>query len=139
MIEFFKKEGKKYATLTHEEWGAVNGMIMGLALGIFVVTQDNYFSVDWPFIGKLNFNNDFFDLMMKITIAPLSSGLFAALFSKMGHGIDVVTNKETMISLIYKTFNPPRPELEPLIPPIGSSSGSSNYSNPVRIYPVKNI
>lgn len=102
MREFLKQEIDRYAKLNHQQWGWVTGMILGLSLGTYVVNNDGLSGINWEIEGKIDSSNGFFKLIVEACVIPLTSGLFANLFSNMGAGIDVITNKNTLLSCVYK-------------------------------------
>lgn len=115
MKDFLKKEAKKYANLNHQQWGWTTGMFLSLGLGIYVLANYGLKAINWEVEGKIDSDNQFFKLIVKACVIPLTSGLFANLFSNMGAGIDVVTNKTTLLSWTYnKCFKNQQEEKVPL-------------------------
>lgn len=104
MRDFLKKEAERYANLTHQQWGWVTGMILGLALGTYVVAKYGLVAINWQIEGKIESDNKIFNFIVEASIIPLTAGLFANLFSNMGAGIDIITNKNTLLSLALKKY-----------------------------------
>lgn len=91
----------RLARMNHQQWGHVVGMTLGLVLGI-IVSQENKLKNDisgWQLLGTVHVQSDLMITLLQICVIPLSSGLFANLFSNMGAGIDAITNKHTLLSL----------------------------------------
>ena len=100
-----KKEAEKYINLTNKQWGHLSGMLIGLGLGLYVAINYDITKPVWPIEGTLENVGWFFNLIVRASVVPLSSGLFANLFSNMGSGIDIITDKTTLISLAFKKRN----------------------------------
>lgn len=90
MRERLRNEARRYAELNNEEWGHVAGVLFGIGTGIYITL--NYTSRE--LIGDL-----FISLLVKGCTIPVSAGFFSLMFSKAGAGVDVLTNKKTLVTV----------------------------------------
>jgi hypothetical protein len=79
----------------HKQFGHFFGMIIGAGIGIYSLPYLSALSL--PFIGTLS---TFPLLLIKIIAVPFVSGTFANIFSNLGSGIDLITNRKTIIHLV---------------------------------------
>lgn len=102
MKEALKEELVKYAKFNHQQWGWVLGTIGGFTLGVELLIKYGLQEIDMPIIGKIDHLPLVYRLFMEASLIPLTAGTFANLFSHFGSGIDLITNKNTLLSWVYK-------------------------------------
>ena len=98
--QILNEEAYRYSRLNHQQYGHLIGMIMGLGFGFYVAINYDNTKPSWIMDGTLTDTNWYFNEAVRACIVPLTSGLFANLFSNMGAGIDVLTNQKTLLSFI---------------------------------------
>lgn len=131
MKEFFKSEGRRYAQLNNQEWGWLIGMVMGLALGMYVALEADMQYVDWELMGPIYIESPIFKLIVRAAVTPVSGGFFATVFSHLGSGFDVITKKNTALSWIYKKSIERGGERQHLLGGGSQSSGDTFFQSTV--------
>jgi hypothetical protein len=100
ILESLKNEAYRYSQFNHQQYGHLAGMFMGLGFGLYVAISFDTVKPSWTVDGTLTESNWYFNESLRVCVVPLTSGLFANLFSNMGAGIDVMTNKKTFLSVL---------------------------------------
>lgn len=96
MKERVKQEVKYYVELNNEKWGIFCGVVVGSIVGGYV--EKNY-------LPEAAMADTFVKLVLQSSTVPATAGLFAALFSYVGKGVDIVLHDQTLLRWIVNKIN----------------------------------